>query len=258
MSSESNATSGMVSVVMPCYNGADFISETIDSVLAQTYENWELLIIDDGSSDNSLEIVKSYAATDPRIRPISQANAGSAAARNNGIKQARGQYIALLDSDDLWLPEFLESQITFMKSKNAYCVCSSYERIDESSQKVLKPVLAKEKITVKDIKRLDYIGVMTGLYDCTKYGKVYLHPELKSLLDDYAYWVDIISLCGVAYGNPAVLAQYRLRKNSMTSNKKKLIKVHYKFYRNYFGDGRVVSAAKLMYWAVSGLIKYSK
>ena len=119
MSSESNATSGMVSVVMPCYNGADFISETIDSVLAQTYENWELLIIDDGSSDNSLEIVKSYAATDPRIRPISQANAGSAAARNNGIKQARGQYIALLDSDDLWLPEFLESQITFMKSKNA-------------------------------------------------------------------------------------------------------------------------------------------
>lgn len=128
--------SGLVSIIMPCYNGEKFIKETIESVLAQTYTSWELLIIDDGSKDSSVDIIKSYQQ-DQRIKLIQQANAGSAAARNNGIRQSKGQYMALLDSDDLWLPEFLEKQVNFMKEKKAVCVCCSYSRIDEDSNDVL-------------------------------------------------------------------------------------------------------------------------
>ncbi len=249
---------GLVSIVMPCYNGEKFIRETIESVKLQTYSKWELLVIDDGSSDSSVDIVKSYAKDDSRIILISQKNGGSAVARNNGIKHAKGQYIALLDSDDLWLPKFLSSQIKFMKEKNAVCVCSTYGRIDEESHDILKPVQSKSLITSKDMEAIDYIGCLAGLYDRAKYGKIYLHEELKSLLDDYAYWIDIVNLEGVAYGNPELLAKYRLRNNSLTSKKSKLIKVHYRFYRKYRKFGPVKSTVCLFRWGVAGLIKYSK
>ena len=121
----------MVSIVMPCYNGEDFIKETIDSVLKQTYTNWELLVIDDGSKDDSPSIVNKYASDDSRIKLIKQQNAGSAVARNNGIRHSKGQFLALLDSDDIWLPGFLESQIRFIRQKGAVCVCSSYPKLQD-------------------------------------------------------------------------------------------------------------------------------
>ena len=125
-----------MSIITPCYNGAKYIEETIDSVIAQTYKNWEMLIVDDGSRDDSAQIVTKYCEKEERIKLISQENAGSAAARNNGIRNAQGQYIALLDADDLWHPQFLEKQINFMKKKDAVCVYCSYDRIDEKSKKI--------------------------------------------------------------------------------------------------------------------------
>ncbi|MEK1310452.1 glycosyltransferase family 2 protein [Limosilactobacillus fermentum] len=247
--------SGLVSIIMPCYNGEKFIKETIESVLAQTYTSWELLIIDDGSKDSSVDIIKSYQQ-DQRIKLIQQANAGSAAARNNGIRQSKGQYMALLDSDDLWLPEFLEKQVNFMKEKKAVCVCCSYSRIDEDSNDVLRPVIAKSKITSKDMQAIDYVGTLTGLYDQSKYGKIYLREELNSLLDDYAFFTDVINLEGIAYGNPEILAKYRLRQGSMTSNKRKLIKKHYIFYRTHFGQNALQSMVSVIKWGMAGLIKY--
>lgn len=101
---------GLVSIITPCYNGAKYIGETIDSVISQTYPDWEMIIVDDGSKDNSAQIVREYAEKDSRITLVQQENAGSAAARNNGIRRAEGQYIALLDADDLWHPDFLEKQ----------------------------------------------------------------------------------------------------------------------------------------------------
>lgn len=248
---------GLVSIIMPCYNGAQFLSETIESVQMQTYSKWELLIVDDGSSDNSVDIVKKYAKNDQRIIQISQENGGSAAARNNGISKANGQYIALLDSDDLWLPDFLDEQIKFMKEMKAVCVCCTYGRIDEQSNDIMKPVKAKSIITAKDMEAIDYIGCLSGLYDRSEYGKIYLHEELKSLLDDYAYWIDIVNLEGVAYGNPKLLAKYRLRKNSMTRKKSKLVKIHYHFYRHYRGFGVIKSLICVLKWGINGTIKYS-
>lgn len=251
-----NYVKGLVSIITPCYNGERFIKETIDSVESQTYPNWEMLIIDDGSTDNSEKIVNQYVEKDSRIKLIKQKNAGSAAARNNGIRHAQGQYIALLDSDDIWLPEFLNDQIGFMSEKKAFCVCSSYRRIDENSDETLSPVIAKPVITLKDMEAIDYIGCLTGLYDCSKYGKVFLHTELKSLLDDYAYWIDVIKLSGTAYGNQKILAKYRVRKNSLTGNKKKLISKHYKFYRTVLKQNVIKSCISVGKWAVNGFQKY--
>lgn len=247
---------GMVSIVMPCYNGEDFIKETIDSVLKQTYTNWELLVIDDGSKDDSPSIVNKYASDDSRIKLIKQQNVGSAVARNNGIRHSKGQFLALLDSDDIWLPGFLESQIRFIRQKGAVCVCSSYSRIDEQSNDILKPVMSKPIITSKDMQSIDYVGCLTGLYDQSKYGKVYLKEELNSLLDDYAFWISVIALEGVAYGNPKILAKYRVRKNSLTSKKTKLIAKHYKFYRKQLGQRKLQSAYSVAKWGVAGLLKY--
>ena len=248
---------GLVSIVMPCYNGEKFIRETIESVLAQTYDKWELLVIDDGSKDNSYDLVNHYAEKDDRIQLIKQKNAGSAAARNNGIRHSKGQYLALLDSDDIWLPGFLDSQVRFIQQKSAICVCSSYSRIDEQSNEILKPVMSKPIITSKDMQSIDYIGCLTGLYDQSKHGKIYLKEELNSLLDDYAFWIDVISLEGEAYGNPKILAKYRVRKNSLTGNKLKLIRKHYKFYKEQLNQSSFGSTLSTIKWGVYGIIKYS-
>ena len=164
----------LVSVITPCYNGAAYVSQTIESVLSQTYPHWEMIVVDDGSKDSSAEIVRSYAEKDPRIILLQQENAGSAAARNNGIRNAKGRYLALLDADDLWEPDFLEEQIRFMGEHNAICVYGSYRCIDENSNEILRPVLCKPSITTKDMMVTNYIGCLTGLYDMKKHGKIYL------------------------------------------------------------------------------------
>lgn len=247
---------GLVSIITPCYNGEKYISETIDSVLAQTYSDWEMIIIDDGSKDGSADLVREYEKKDSRIRLVQQENAGSAAARNNGIGQAEGQYIALLDADDIWEPEFLAEQTAFMKEKNAVCVYCSYKCIDENSNEILSPVICKPEISTKDMMITNYIGCLSGLYDCERHGKVYLREELKSMRDDYAYWLDIVKLEDKAYGNQKILARYRVLANSTTGNKKKLIKKQYHFYRDYLKLGVLKSGYNLMRWGLMGLKKY--
>ncbi len=251
-------TKELVSIITPCYNGSKYVAETIESVLAQTYSNWEMLIVDDGSKDNSAEIIRSFAEKDNRIRLIQQPNGGSANARNHGIREAQGQYIALLDADDLWKPEFLSAQIAFMKEKQSVCVYSSYDRIDENSKECLSPLVCKKSITYKDMLIRNYVGCLTGLYDCSKSGKIYLHEELKSIRDDYAYWLDVVKVSGTAYGNQKSLAKYRVLQNSTTGKKKKLIKAQYKFYRNYLKLNPLVSFVNTIRWGIAGLINFSK
>ena len=247
----------LVSIIMPAYNASKYIAESVDSVLAQTYQNWELIIIDDGSKDNTAEIIGKYVNNDKRIKFIQQKNAGSAAARNNGIRYAQGRYIALLDADDLWLPEFLDKQIECMEKHSAICVSCSYMRINEASQEILKPTIVKDVITVSDMRVMNYIGCLSGLYDSGKFGKIYLHEELKSIRDDYAYWYDIVALTGKAYGNKEILAKYRVLSNSTTGNKKKLIKKQYQFYRNYLKESPVTAFINVLRWGIAGIRKFS-
>lgn len=247
---------GLVSIITPCYNGEKYIARTIDSVLAQTYTDWEMIIIDDGSKDGSAALVRSYVEKDSRIQFYQQENAGSAAARNNGIRRAEGQYIALLDADDLWEPEFLEEQVRFMTEKNATCVYCSYRCINENDEEILNPVICKPEITTKDMMVTNYIGCLSGLYNLEKHGKVYLREELKSMRDDYAYWLDIVKLDDKAYGNQKLLARYRVLASSTTGNKKKLIKKQWRFYRDYLKLGVIKSGCNLVRWGMMGLKKY--
>lgn len=247
----------LVSIITPMYNGERFIAETIKSVISQTYPYWEMLIVDDGSKDHGAEIVKEYALNDSRIKLFHQANAGSAVARNNGIQNASGRYIALLDADDLWDPNFLESQIELMNKNNAVVVCASYRRIDEYANEILRPQKVKKEISIKNMQMTNHIGCLSGLYDTKKFGKVYLKEELKSIRDDYAYWLDIVKLAGKAYGNQNIIASYRVLKNSTTGNKKKLIKPQFLFYYKYQKLGLLRSLCYTFYWGISGFLKFS-
>lgn len=247
---------GLVSIITPAYNAERFIGQTLDSVLNQTYPHWELLIIDDGSQDSTPDILKKYAEKDQRIVLIRQENAGSAAARNNGIRQAKGRYIVLLDADDLWEPEFLEKQLKFMAEKNVLLVYSSFKRIDENGNEILNPFICRPQVTYKQMLVTNHIQCMTGVYDTSQYGKVYLREELKSMRDDYAYWVDIIEKTRIACGNPEVLASYRVFTSSTTGKKSKLIKAQYQFYRKHLKFGVFRSLFNTAYWGSAGIFKF--
>lgn len=249
---------GLVSIITPIYNGEKYVRETIASVLRQTYPKWEMIVVDDGSKDNSAAVVREYAEKDARISLVQQPNGGSASARNNGIRRANGQYIALLDADDLWEPEFLESQLSLMKEKGALVVHASYKRIDETSKEILRPYAAKKIVTYKQMQMTNHIACLTGLYDTSKYGKVFLREELKSIRDDYAYWLDIVKLAGKSYGNQKVLASYRVMASSTTGKKKKLIKAQFNFYYRYQKLGLMRSVAYTMYWGTLGVLKFMR
>lgn len=249
---------GLVSIITPMYNGERFVGQTIESALNQSYSNWEMIVIDDGSKDNGPDVVRKYGLSDPRIRLISQANAGSAAARNNGIREAKGQYIALLDADDTWNSNFLEKQLQLMKEKHASLVYSSHTRIDEHSVEILKPFIVPEKISYKDLLKTCYISCLTGLYDTEKFGKVYLREDMRSLRDDYVYWLEIMKKVKVAYGNKEILANYRILGSSASRKKSKVIVPHFKVLYKVEKLGLVRSLYYLANWAVISFFKYKK
>lgn len=248
----------LVSIITPIYNGEQFVAQTIESVLAQTYPHWEMIVINDGSKDNSEAIVKKYAEKDARIKLFSQPNAGSAAARNNGIRRADGRYIALLDADDLWEPFFLESQLALMQKTGALLVYGSHKRINEQNSDCLKPFYVPEKITYTDLLKTCSITCLTGLYDTSKYGKVYLNEAFKSLRDDHIYWLDILKMTGSAYGNQEIIGSYRILGGSVSRNKKKVIIPQFKVYYHCEKLGLIKSLYYLTTWAFHGYSKYKK
>ena len=247
----------MVSILTPCYNGERFIPETIESVLRQTYPHWDMIVVDDGSTDRTAEIAAGYAARDSRVRLVRQPNGGTASARNSAMKRASGRYIALLDADDVWDANFLERQLAFMREKGAACVCCAYRHTDENSREFQHPTVPMPVIRPKDMAVMNRVGCLTGLYDTKPHGKVFLHEELKSIRDDYAYWYDIIQKTGVAYGNPEILASYRVLSGSTTGNKLALVSKQYAFYRGFLRLGVFKSLTNIVRWGIRGLGKFS-
>ena len=248
---------GRVSIITPCYNGERYIAETIESVLGQTYADWEMIIVDDGSRDGTADIAARYAERDGRISLLRQENAGTACARNNGLRHARGRYIALLDADDVWEPEFLERQLQFMREKGAACVCCAYRHIDADSREIQHPTVPMPLIRPEDMRVMNRIGCLTGLYDTAPHGMVFLDESLKSIRDDYAYWYEIVCRAGAAYGNPAVLARYRVLTGSTTGNKLGLVAKQYRFYRRYLRLNPFAALTNTLRWGISGLSKFS-
>ena len=219
----------MVSIVTPTYNSAGFIAETIECIQNQTYEDWELLITDDCSTDNTVEIIKSFAAADSRIKLFClEKNGGGGVSRNNSIEQAQGRYIAFCDSDDRWLPDKLETQLAFMENTGAAFTYASYLLCDENGNDC-GITICRKRISYRKILMDNYIGCLTAMYDTEKVGKVYM-PLIRKR-QDWGLWIKIIKKCGMAYGIKKPLGIYRIRKNSVSSNKLLLIKYHAMLYK---------------------------
>lgn len=220
----------LVSIVMPAYNAISFIAESIASVQRQTYGNWELLIIDDGSGDGTPALVEEFVKRDQRVRfhalPVNQ---GAAFARNIGIKASEGDYIAFLDADDLWKPHKLETQLDFMQSRNLNVSYSSYELLDEQGRSLNKMVQALETLSFSKLLRANYVGNLTGMYHAAGIGKIYNPPIRKR--QDWAMWLQALKKGGDAKGIKEPLAMYRKRKNSISGNKWEMLQYNYQVYR---------------------------
>ena len=210
--------SNLVSIITPSYNSSRFIEECIDSVLSQTHDNWELLIVDDCSSDNSCELIEKY--NDKRIALIElEKNVGAAEARNIAIRKAKGKYIAFLDADDLWMPTKLEKQIGFMLEKNIAFSFTSYESISEDGQQRYSIIKAYKKMTYYSYLKNTIIGCLTVIIDREKTGDFQM-PNIRSS-HDMALWLLLMKRGFDAFGLEENLGSYRVVSTSNTSNKLK-------------------------------------
>ena len=215
---------------MPNYNSQPFIKESMESVIAQTYKNWELIVVDDVSTDASYEIVEEYREKDKRIQLIKlDNNAGPAIARNKGIKEAMGRYIAFLDSDDLWHPDKLSKQIAFMQEKSCALSYTGYKRIEETHGTIIDTINVPLKVNYSELLKQNIIGCLSAMYDTEKLGKVYM-PDLKKR-QDFALWLSILKKVPYAYGLNEPLAYYRVRTSSVSSNKLLASRYNWKLYR---------------------------
>ena len=245
----------LVSIITPSYNSSKFIEETIASVQAQTYSYWEMLITDDGSTDNSFEIIKEICKKDSRIKLFSIKNAGPAVARNNSIKHAKGKYIAFIDSDDLWMSEFLSTSIKFITKSEGF-IFSSYKRCNETTLKEqYKDFIVPENVTYMDILKTNSISCLTAFIDIEKLGKEFM-PEVL-YRQDMGLWLKYLKKINYAKGIKETLAIYRIRDNSHSRNKKKLLKPQWYFYRHVENLSLVRSVYLMIVWGYRGFKKYS-
>lgn len=219
----------LVSIITPSYNTANFISETINSVLSQTYNNWEMIIVDDCSTDNTDEIVKPFLV-DTRIRYLkNKKNSGAAVSRNYALREAKGKWIAFLDSDDLWQPDKLEKQISFMKSNDYHFSYTDYEEIDEKSIPLGVTVSGPSKVTMHGMYNYCWLGCLTVMYDSEYIGLIQIDDIKKN--NDYAMWLKVCKKAPCYLLNKP-LAKYRHRTGSISNHSyKSLIIWHYKLFR---------------------------
>ena len=244
----------LVSIITPCYNSEKFLDECISSVLNQTYKNWEMLIVDDNSSDNSSTLIKLYSKQDDRIKPVFlKDNLGPAMARNKAISIAKGRYIAFLDSDDVWLPNKLKLQIDFMQLNNYSFVFSSYDVVSQDRSEVLYSVSVPNKISYKQYLKNTIIGCLTVVIDTKKYKDVRM-PDLRSS-HDMALWLDLLRGGNYAYGLNLNLAKYRQVKSSNTSNKLKAAYDVWNVYRYYEKLSLINSSINFVFYSINAMLK---
>jgi teichuronic acid biosynthesis glycosyltransferase TuaG len=230
---------GLVSVVMPAHNSQGSLAESVQSVQAQTYGDWELIIVDDASRDGTLAMARQFASDDPRIRILGlEQNVGVAEARNRGIGAARGQYLAFLDSDDLWLRNKLEIQIDFMRSRGAPFSFAQYRRIGRDGS-LSNTVKVPRSVDYEGLLRGNSIGCLTVAIDRYQIPEVSM-PQIKH--EDYVTWLKILRQGHTAYGIPQDLARYRVTSSSVSSDKRRSASWTWNIYRRVEGLSLLKSA----------------
>ena len=243
-----------VSIIMPLYNCEEYIQDSIESIQQQTYRNWELIIVDDASTDKSVDMVNQVMKEESRICFTGlNVNSGVANARNIAIQKAKGKYIAFLDSDDLWLPNKLVKQIEIMEMENILFSYGSYLLIDEkgNSRGIFK---AKNKVSYEDMLKTSEIGTLTMIYNSDKLGKHYFQ-EIGH--EDYVMKLQLIKEIGFAKGIVEPLAKYRVTSNSLSRNKFKTAYWQWKIYRDVENLPLVKSFYYFIHYIYYGLKKYN-
>ena len=237
----------LVSIITPTYNCGKFIARTIDSVLGQSYKNWEMIIVDDCSTDDTKEVVTEYVEKDDRIKyHVLEKNSGAAVARTTAMNLANGKYMAFLDSDDIWLPEKLEKQISFMEENGYAFTCTAYEKIDENDERLGKIRKTIKKTSYNRLLLDCPVGNSTVMYNVERMGKFEV-PNIRKRNDD-ALWLQMLKKEKYIWGMPEILMLYRIRKNSISSNKFKLVKYHWILYRKIEKLSIIRSVFHICYW----------
>lgn len=245
-----------VSIIMPCHNGAKTIADAIRSVQCQSYRDWELLVINDNSTDESVNIVSNFCEQDSRI-VLLQNNTPTgfpATPRNVGIQAARGRFIAFLDCDDVWLPHKLKKQLIFFDGTISICY-SHYEKISKDGKRMNRIIKVPKETNYKSLLKTCVIGNLTGIYDTKVVGKIYqreVHQE------DYIMWLEILKKCDNAKCCDEVLALYRLSDASVTSSKLNIFTWQWNTYRKELRLNFFYSIYLYINYALNGLIKYLK
>lgn len=244
----------IVSIIVPAYNSECYIGRTIESVISQTYKFWEMIIVDDCSLDKTAEVILSYSLKDKRIKYKKlEVNSGAAVARNVAMSMATGQYIAFLDSDDVWLPDKLLTQIRFMQENNYKFTCTDYEQIDETGRHLGKIIHCIEKADYNRVLLDCPIGNSTVMYDVTQMGKFEV-PNIRKRNDD-ALWLKMLKSEKFIYGLNQVLVQYRVRHDSISANKFQLIKYHWVLYRKIEHLNIMRSIFYILHWGVIKILR---
>ena len=232
----------LISIITPVYNSEKYIAETIESVLLQTYSDWEMIIVDDCSTDRSKEIIKGFAEKETRIRFIEfEENEGTGKARDIALQKAKGRFVAFLDSDDIWLPDKLEKQIRFMTQNNYSISFTSYKMVDEDGNDLKRIVQVVESVNLHQYLKNTIIGYSSSMIDLEQTGKFQI-ADIRIRVDTQV-WISLLKKGFVAYGLDEVLMVYRVHKKSISANKlnaaKKTWNLYYKveklgFFRSAF------------------------
>lgn len=245
--------SELVSIITPTYNAEKYIRETLQCVLNQSYQNWEMILADDASTDHTIYIIEEFAQKDSRIKLFKlPENRGNGFVRNAALEKATGKYIAYLDADDLWFPEKLEKQIHFLKRNNLHFTFSFYDSIDEEGNNLNRRVESPDPLTYKELFYCNYVGNLTAIYNADYFGKIILETSQKR--QDWRIWLTILKQIKTAKPVPESLAFYRIRKDSVSSSKFKLIKHNFWVYRQFHGYNFVFAVLLMIRFLYTQLI----
>lgn len=243
----------LVSIITPLFNAEKYIEKTVFSIIEQSYTNWELLIVDDCSRDSSYKVVQKLSEKDKRIKIIKlKKNSGAAVARNTGIENANGRFIAFLDSDDTWHPKKLEKQIKFMLDNQYYFTYTGYHKVDENGA-FIKNAKIPKSINYNKLLKTNYIGCLTAMYDSEKLGKVYF-PLIRKR-QDYALWLKILKIIPDAYGLQEDLANYTVRSDSISANKVNVAKYNWMVYREVEKLSLIHAIYCFVNYAILGILR---
>ena len=244
-----------ISIISPVYNSSKYLHQTIASVLDQTFSDWEWLITDDCSNDNSVEIIKS--TNDPRIKLIiAKKNGGAGHARNLSLEKATGRFITFLDADDFWEPNFLEEMIGFMKKENAEIAYSNYARCDENLVPKIDDFKADKEVTFNNLLKTCRLSLLSSMYDSQRVGKEFF-PE-GSKREDHVMWLNLLKKIPIGKPLPKTMAKYRMHASSVSRKKTNIMKDQYLVYKDYMKFSTLKSWYYTANWAFNGFMKYSK